>query len=210
MGKLRDVFSKVGFCESTADLARKPQLVEQLVRASAARVDRSLETNTEAPYEERLRAALSCANVYALDTLIREDVTVCLDQRLGQQKEGWFTTTIHAGFYTRNGESILSLYDDGRDPAKTRWLSTGFDDFAKDAINQLANLMNRKKWQDWQNPEMFGARRSRYNAATKMTDHYFDWSRPGSFASELKKNPALAEPPVKLKNAPPRRAAPGF
>lgn len=203
MGKFRDAFAKIGFCESTADLERKPQLVAQIVARATSRADMSGEAGAAVPYAQRLSVALDCASVAALDTLLREDVIVCLDTRLPLQNEGWFTSPIHSGFYAHEGERVLTLWDDGHDPSKVRWLSVGLGDFAKDAINQLADLMNRKGWRDWQNPAMFGTRRSRYNPATKITEHYFDWSRAKSYVRELEKNPALAHPPVV-----PRRSGP--
>lgn len=196
MGKFRDIFAKIGFCESTADLERKPQLVAQIVARSVPRKDLRQETEAAIPYAQRLSAVLDYASVGALDTLLRENVIVCLDRRLPAQKEGWFTSTIHSGFYSHGGERVLTLWDNGQDPTKVRWLDIGFGDFARDAINQLADLMNRKGWRDWQNPALFGTRRSRFNAATKITEHYFDWSRAKSYAREIEKNPELALPPV--------------
>ena len=63
MGLLRDMFSKIGFCESTAALDEKPQWVEKLANKTL----QSGLVPSDQSYKDRLEMALFQASNYNID-----------------------------------------------------------------------------------------------------------------------------------------------
>lgn len=190
MGQLRDFFAAVGFCESTADLERKPDLIKQIVRNSLRYADKQDHYLASYPYESRLELALSQASTYALSRLIEEKVIVCMDQRLSRLDSGFWDDDIYSVFYNHGKQKVLSLYDNGKSYEDTGLFETGIVDHSDSAIDELiTDYLDENH-----TPEMILGR-TYYSAATKTTQ--FEWESTDYFESELRKNPDLLQPPLK-------------
>ena len=89
MGRLRQIFSSIGVCDSDEDLARKPALIDRIVDYSMARTSQD---GADASYGQRLRIVLDTARRSELESLIEnlppEQVFnhLSLDLRLQQMK----------------------------------------------------------------------------------------------------------------------------
>ncbi|MBI1215038.1 MAG: hypothetical protein GC185_04365 [Alphaproteobacteria bacterium] len=187
--RLRDVFAKVGFCDSTQELARKPGVIDALVQRALERADTQDDRPQNPPYAARLRAALDRASTSTLECLLENDVTVCLDQRFSQMKSGFFDTEIVAAFYNDKDAKVLSLFDDGTD--KGYFLQRGLLDCADDALNGAACEIVKRK--DKLPALSFGC--MEFNAATKTNT--FEWENARGYAKEIRKNRWLVKPPLR-------------
>lgn len=184
MGQLRDFFSKIGLCESTADLARKPQLIDNIVDYSLHYADQQTHYEQDSTYEQRLRAVLPCASAYTLDKLIENNVIVCLDQRLGHQNIGFWSTEIRALFYNGDEHKVLSISDRG-------YLNPGF--FGRDIRDRCSSIFNKAAY------DIIGKNDTKaiiggYIAGSKSK--YFTWNSRKDFNYEFERNPELREPPL--------------
>ena len=192
MGQLRDFFAAIGFCESTEDLARKPELIDRVVEQSLRYADTQRHYEQDSTYEERLRQLLPNASSYSLDRLIEENVIVCLDQRLSRQNTGFWSTSIRAIFYNGDEQKVLSLRDNGM-------LNPGF--FDSDNLSYCSSIFNKTAEyildRNNQSPVIAG-----YIAGSKSK--YFTWDSGRGFKYEFERNPELREPPLtnESRNAP--------
>ena len=192
MGQLRDFFAAVGFCESTADLERKPALLDKIVKNSLYYADPQTALSKGASYESRLRLALGQASTANLERLIHEQVTVCLDQRLANLESGFWDSEIYAVYYDDGERKVLGLYDNGKSYEDTGFFETGVIDHSEDAIDDLIEEV----FDEGRAPSFLLG--TTHTVSTgKSTYTYFEWHDEGDFESELRKNPALRTPPLK-------------
>lgn len=126
-----------GCSESDFDKARKPELIDRAVATSLYRCDLQEKKPQEIPYESRLRLVLAEADSVALDKLEEHGVAVCLDQRIPQTKYGFWDKEIQGIFY--NKAKILSMWDNGRNPATQRFYERDILDRAGESIEKLAD-----------------------------------------------------------------------
>ena len=181
MGGLRTIFSAIGFCESQQDLERKPVLVEKLATRSLPIADSQDQFKQSMPYEQRLRVALSMMKTKTLDWLVESNIVVCLDQRLSHMNRNILDANVAMAFYRDNGQRILDLRDDGKDPH--RLLSGNRSPLFDSAIIALRNQ-----------PEKENVLFCTMGMAGKVP--VFSWQGLESFKSLMAKNPALREPPL--------------
>lgn len=102
-------------CDNAADVAAKPQVVAQMVSNSASICTAG---SQGAAYAARVRSALDHAGASDLKTLSDNHITVCLDQRLDNQKTGFWDTKAQ-GVLTRDADGksgVATIWDNGRQP----------------------------------------------------------------------------------------------
>lgn len=102
------------FNESAADKERKPDLISQIIPQSLSICDQQHSQNTKSDtyYETRLRDALNSTLSKDLDFIIENDITICLDRRIGDLSKRFFESAVHGLYYPTH--NTLSLYDDGK------------------------------------------------------------------------------------------------
>ncbi len=172
-----------GCAESDFDKARKPELIDRAVAAALVKCDLQDKKPQEIPYEARLRLVLEKADSVALDKLEENGVTVCMDQRLPHVKTGFFDTRIKGIFYAE--AKILSMWDNGRNPATQSWYETNILYRAGDSIEDLADdVLGTPDAGKMQIGSTYGK------------GHHWDWRDAGRFSDELAKNPDLKNAPA--------------
>ncbi len=191
MGRLRQIFSSIGICDSDEDLARKPALIDRIVEYSMAR---TLQGSADASYEQRLRIVLDTARRFQLESLIGNDVTVSLDRRLSNLKGGFWAEPIYSVFYGRT--KTLSLYDNGKTPSETGLFRTKITAHSGNAIGDLVRIYLQD---DDVPPLLLGKKFTTTHAS------FFAWGDAWEFLDQIKQNPGLLTPP--LKDAPRSSAA---
>ena len=103
-------------CDSAADVAAKPQVVAQMVSNSVS-VCTAAEGHSAA-YAARVQSALDKGGAGDLKVLSDNHITVCLDQRLDNQKTGFWDTAAQ-GVLTRGADGrsgVATVWDNGRQP----------------------------------------------------------------------------------------------
>lgn len=172
-----------GCSESDFDKARKPELIDRAVATSLYRCDTQQSKAQEIPYESRLRLVLAQADSIALDKLDEHGVAVCLDQRLSNTKRDFLDTSIRGVFYAE--AKILSMRDNGRNPATQKWYETDILYRAGDSIEDLADdILGTPDASRMQIGSTYGK------------GHVWDWKDASRFGDELGKNPDLKTPPA--------------
>lgn len=124
-------------CESKADKARKPGLVDSLVEQAVMTTDTGrIAIEDGADFRTRLRTVLMKASTKNLSTLKDHNVVVTLDQRLADQKNGFFDRRMDGVFYN-GGAPTLALWDNGEAPGGfTLGMSTYA--YGPDLVDKLA------------------------------------------------------------------------
>lgn len=197
MGRLRDFFASAGFCESTHDLSRKPDLVRQITTYSLASA--SPKSLPDATYESRLQRASHEADSASLDQLIANQVIVCLDQRLPNLKTSPLDNVVYYAFYNTGGQKILSLYDNPKRPEDVGFFETSVADYSGPAVNGLAkDILGQKNIP----PALLG--NTYYDVATK--GYRIKWVEASD--GEIQKNPSLKEPPAGIRPLLPQPTTP--
>lgn len=97
-------------CESTADVAAKPNLLNNAVSASMTVCDK--QADSPDAYAARLRTVLGKASSASLRFLQDNNITVCLDKRLGSVDTGFLESRPIAMYYPSN--RVLTMRDNGR------------------------------------------------------------------------------------------------
>lgn len=185
-----------GCGESDFDKARKPELIDRAVATSLYRCDLQEKKPQEIPYEARLRQVLAEADSVALDKLEEHDVAVCLDQRLPAGKYGFWDREIKGAFYAE--AKILSMWDNGRNPATQSWYQHSILYRAGESIEKLAdNVLGTPEAANMQ----LGAT---YSCGKNCTT--WKWKDATEFADELGQNPALVKPPAAPANQTPPKS----
>jgi hypothetical protein len=100
-------------CESKADIARKPDLIADMVNHSIKVCQVENRADTKQTGMQRLDAVLRKTLTKEMDIIREQGITVCLDPRLGYQKLGYLDTRIEGVYHPK--EKLLMLYDNGRD-----------------------------------------------------------------------------------------------
>ena len=185
MGLLRDMFSKIGFCESTAALDEKPQWVEKLANKTL----QSGLVPSDQSYKDRLEMALFQASNYSLSRRLEEDVLVCLDMRQSNLVSDFWGTDVYSIYYDDNNSRVLALYDNGK-AEHGGFFTIGITDASGSAIDELvSDYLDRSK----ESSLMVGVKR--YNAATKTSTFRYEHADAGDRL--FRKNPDLLSAPAK-------------
>lgn len=112
------VFSMAVGGETDADLQRKPELVDLLADRAVATCELQQSELDQIPYIERLEDVLAQTESHALDYFKENGIVICLDKRLqGQQGSPGGGGKAGAIYYP--DEKVVSLWDNGKDPAQT-------------------------------------------------------------------------------------------
>ena len=183
MGRLRQIFSSIGVCDSDEDLARKPALIDRIVKYS---MERTSSQGADESYGQRLRLVLDTARRFQLESLIENDVTVSLDRRLSNLNGGFWAEPIYSVFYGRT--KTLSLYDNGKTPSETGLFRTQITAHSGNAIGDLVRIYLQH---DDVPPLLLGKK------FTTTYSSFFAWGDAWEFVDQIKQNPGLLVPPLK-------------
>jgi hypothetical protein len=181
---LRNIFAALGLCDSTADLARKPRLVQQIVDHSLPHVNW-----VDDGYADRLRGHLDAAYTLTLDRLVANNVIVCLDKRMSRLDSDPWDARVDAAYYNTDGRRIVSLPDTGMRDAP---------DISKTAINgPLDAIATKMCTGNAPLPSiMIGEDVGRAVVFCGLGES-FVWRDARHFAGLMDRNPALKRPPVR-------------
>ena len=180
-------------CESRVDIDRKPAVTTTMVDESLAHVSTKGPLHgTEAEYSARLSGVLMECWTKDLDTLRDHGVTICLDQRLGEQTNGFWDQRIDAVYYNQGGERVLALWDNGTSPSEAGFWSMDAYDYGAEAVGKLAESI---RGGDANHSIMYAARHTVSTGKSSYT--YTRWDTAGDFDQDsIAKNPVLQTPPV--------------
>ena len=193
-------------CENANDIAAKPATIATLVENSASICQPAMVGNTAA-YTARLNAALDKVAPSDLATLKASHITVCLDQRLNNQKTGWFDTEAQ-GVLTENPDGkggAVTVWDNGTQPEDAGFFHSAASDHSQYILHAFASHLRDGDVKP-------GERWIAYDTTTSDGDGN---TYPGSSAKPEAKfdkdtraqNPFLQQSPVKAPAAP---TAPGW
>ncbi|MBI1215854.1 MAG: hypothetical protein GC185_08560 [Alphaproteobacteria bacterium] len=187
-------FALAGCAENPQDVARKPEVVSTMVEASADMCQTGPVHADAAAYKARLEHVLMKVRTADLETLQKEKITVCLDQRLAHENTGFWDAHARAVYYNGKGPEgkILSLTDDGKQPEEAGFWHTGYSTAYYRDGEMIRTLAKRIRNGDVapQGEKMYAGLMGKYNAVYWRAAHKFD---QGTIA----KNPQLEKPPVK-------------
>jgi len=175
-------------CESQADRDAKPAVVAQLVQNSADMCQRG-PVNADKPlYAARLGSILSRVPTEELRTLQTHKITVCLDQREGAQKYGFFDRPITGVYYSaaNNLGGTLAIWDQGSQTEDTFPRAGVRRDLT---VKYLAEGIEVGLKLPPAGGRLYAAQFGKYN--------YTKWSTEADFStSVVNKNPQLKTPPL--------------
>jgi hypothetical protein len=126
-------------CDTAQEKAAKPGIIDDIVRTSVELCERGAVGADEYAYASRLRAVLEDVSGHALKIVNEKGVTVCLDQRLPGQVDGFFDRRIHAIYYPQPAP-VMSIWDTG---TLGGWTSLSEDarSYGDTAIEKLASAI---------------------------------------------------------------------
>jgi hypothetical protein len=126
--------------EQGADLARKPQLIDQIVANSLARCTQQTRFAEKGSYEERLREVFNNGvRSGAFDAYMNKKITICLDQRLPDFKGHFLENTFYATYYYNGGEPVIAVRDNGMLAKDTSIFDTNNKERSYDTLNKFAS-----------------------------------------------------------------------
>ena len=173
----------VSGCESKTDIARKPDVIEDMLAQSLQKCVRA----DDVVYSEKLRHIMGDVRTKSLETIRSNGATICLDQRLSQQER---IKTIYGVYYNRPDGDILSLWDDGRSIHDRGIFDIDATDYGASMLTDLAEEIAKGSLSDAENA--YGARYTRTTGKTTST--YSDWREARYFSKKtIKNNPDIVE-----------------
>lgn len=192
---IRDLFAKIGLCESTQEREGRPRLVAQLIHLTRPYSKAQAEANGEhlSTYEERLQYMLIEAKYWQLDHMIGQNIMPVLDSRIQDQKIGFWSSEIYASLYQQNGQRLLSLYDRG--DFKSPFLGRGNFDY-------LSNVFEKTGYLDLNKDHKESVYVGKLYMLGKVMS--FKWEDPLNMDYELRRNPWVMSPPVEFRPMPPK------
>jgi hypothetical protein len=166
-------------------------VVQQMVENSISVCQTGPVNSAPAAYAERLTKVLNDVPTSSLKTLQQKNITVCLDQRLQTQKDGFWESTVSGVFYPgKDGGGIMTWRDNGMQPAQEGfWNSNPSSYYGSDAVDKLA--------QEARNGKLPGPGGYMTGDVYGSKSHYADWDRATTVKGALATNPQLQQPPVK-------------
>jgi len=179
-----------GCGESQFDLARKPELIEQVVASAIEKCDMKEPIRHDATYEQRLRTILHGAESESLDFLITNGVTVCLDKRMPNQVNGFWDKEMGAIYYGGDTK-VIGLWDNGI-------VAEGREVFKRDTLDYNSDFITKfpsyVRDGDFSLSDQF-AFGGRYNCGKGCTTER--WKSQQDFDQDtIAKNPQLMKPPI--------------
>lgn len=194
-GFFKNIFNHIVHGESTADRERKPEIVEGILKHSLAHADTGPFSFGDA-YEDRLREVLMDTCTADLEYLRDRKITLCLDTRLYDQKQGWFDKEIMGVFYNEGDKGgTIALWDNGKKPENTGFFDRGAYDHGSDMLGKMAEMLRDGDIEDRERHYYFG---SYTRTIGKTMQTYTEWRAESDFDDgAVKKNPELLQPPLK-------------
>lgn len=105
---IRDFFNMFGLCQSDADLARRPVLIDAIIAHA-----RPYLSTASSSREKRMQQFLDYATIGALEKIAAEKVIVCFDERLKEEESIFAPATVEAVYYNNGQQKILAIKDIG-------------------------------------------------------------------------------------------------
>ena len=174
--------------ESDADIARKPHLADQVLTTSMQKCDLQSAFNNASSYEQRLQEVLMDTRSKALEFVIDNDITVCLDKRMSKVEEGFFDRDAHALYFPK--EKVISLYDSGKNEAQKSWYETAAISYSGKLLKEFTAEYDNGDLAEVNKPQ-FGYRYSTGKATG------YTWKDDAADYGVIQKNPELLRPPLK-------------
>ena len=191
-------------CENSADVARKPEAISAAVQTSVEYCETG---PVQSDYAGRLATVLADVRTADLDVLKANNITICMDQRLSAQDNGFFDGHMMGVFYkgsAPNGGGILSIWDNGHDPSF--WKSDATDHGASLVSDFAAAVRDGKvKPADGHWYGYVGSYTTSCGKGCTSTHYYTEWTK--NFDKDtLRKNPDIVQhAPVRHAPATPER-----
>lgn len=178
-------------CENAQDIAAKPAVIQQMVDNSLSVCQTGPINSAPAQYSQRMSNMLSGVRTDHLKTLQSHHVTICLDQRLQDQKPGdgfWDARTEGVFYPAKDGGGIMTYRDNGKQPAEeTFWHGNPLNYYGSSATGALArHIENSDLPPGMLKAEIYGSK-----------SHYAEWNTVKSGKGVIAANPQLVQPPVK-------------
>jgi hypothetical protein len=186
-------------CESGVDKARKADVAEDVIKTSLTYCQPGPVNGSPAEYGQRLRNILLNVRTADMDVLKQNNIMVCLDQRLADQKLGWFDTRMEGVYYNNGGQGgVLTIWDNGKGPS---FWSKDASDWGSSLIHDFANQVRKGRIKatdaHWYAYEGSYTTSCGNNCTT--TNYYVDWVREQKFDKDtIHKNQNIVQhPPLK-------------
>lgn len=174
--------------ESSEDLARKPELVKTVLATSLQRCDLQSKFSQTASYEDRLREVLDETRSLAMDFLIANDITVCLDRRIAEVDAGFWDQEAHAFYYP--DQNVVTIYDNGDDYNHTSTFETSASSYGDGLLNEF-----HSDYESYNGGiETVSSIQLGYHYSGKVSGEA--WKNDATRFDVIKENPSLLEPPL--------------
>lgn len=186
--------------ESDADIERKPELVEQILEHSMQHCLDQSHHSDDVSTEARLTAVLEGTRSTALDFILNNNITVCLDKRLHEEDYGFWDREPQAIYYPES--SVISLWDNGEE---TTFWNRGPARYGDSMLNEFASSFGDGFFDDFEAIENVEVPYIGYTYTTTTsngkssttTRHYnFRTIESGSFSDLMDEHPSLREAPI--------------
>ena len=189
------------------DFLSKQDVIARIIDDSIQRCDPQTQYHSVDPYGARLASALKTSGDEALRNLLKNKITVCLDQRLSHQNTGaWYELNhnpLYAGYYSRNGHKVLTFWDNGKAEASN--IIDVFIDALRGEYNgahsddAVRGIFEKKLEKANNIPPLFAARTSPLGSFLAGRDKrlYANWTPSSDLKEEMDANPSLITPPIR-------------
>lgn len=188
------------------------EIIARIIQVSTQKCDPQTQYHSVAPYGARLASALSTSVEAPLRGLLENKITVCLDRRLYHQNTGkWHElhhNPLYAGYYSRNGHKVLTLWDNGKAGASNIIDAMRLEDNSyqsREAVNGIFEK-NLEKTENFS--PLFAVTSSPLGKFYQGRSNrlYAHWTPSSDLKEEMDANPSLITPPLKecmkLNNSP--------
>lgn len=174
--------------ENDEDKARKPDLINKIAQKAEQNCDLQEEFAQSMSYDARLKTAISQTKSQTLDFIINNDITLCLDQRIGKQNNGFFDYTVNALYYPQ--QKIISIYDNGKDPSEAGFFEYDTTSYMGHLLEEFSNEYSSQDLK-YLHSVKFG------NAAATKYGLYYEFEEDAENYSVIKNMPELLKPPLR-------------
>jgi hypothetical protein len=186
--------------ENSADLQRKPELVDLMMNQSAQTCVIQDDPMDAAPYMDRLEYVFEHTRSNTMDYLLANKISVCLDKRLDAQQNGFLSREIHGVYYP--DQHVVSLRDNGNDPANSGLFGFSAGTYGPRFLQEFKDNFggffdHYAKVQDVTSPLV--AYKYMASCGKSCTTTHYDWGADGAgwgVPDTLSHNPQLYEAPV--------------
>lgn len=186
--------------ESDEDKATKPAVIEQIVE-NALDV---CSNNDSAVVTPRMQDILKNVKTKHLRTLRDNNVSVCLDTRLPDQKNGFFDREMQGIYYSGvlssdSGSltSIVSLWDNGQPVSEDGFFKKDASDRGAEMVTSFAKAVSKHGLPKQGEHKIAGL--YTYSCGKNCTRTEIRWKSIESFDRDtVRKNPLFERPPTKM------------